>query len=784
MKSDGLAGDAPRVPKTSKPRPVGRSRTATGASPPPLNGTPGTSRRDAANGASTNGAASNGTRGSAGCPKDQEKRPAPGGRPAWSTAGHGKSGPAPRSAAGAGRANGGVANGGMASGSHVRPGTSSASGSASPETGTTSPPTDRLPAAGSKPKHLTKVVSKPSAPKPALKPDPTKTSSPTNKPGPRDLGKTKAGPAQRPSGAARPEPKTRSSGPPEASGSKPGTAVKKAASLKREEPKEAGRPPPPAAAEPIRKKSTKPLEKPSAKPSKTSRPPSSSSSPRPGPRQRTAGPHASPHASPKETSSPASANQNAAHGGAGGGLCLPLSTDPRGSSHTTPGGPGPTGPPQPAPPRRGPDPPPGDAHPAADTPCGADTPPEDPWGSSVGTPPLPLLRATPESETGSNSTSSDDIKPRSEDYDAGGSQDDDCSHGSSDTSTPEELKLYDAAGAGLRVEVRLRGGRDPAETTSEEEVGRRGRPRSWLHRDELLARQEEGIVNLAFDDDAGEQENQPPPPSSSTGFRRSVLLSVDEWEELGSEEPPAAPVAPPQENGSDGPDVFDSPSPRPPDPASPKENHQKEEEVDAPPQERPSHLDLRPGGGRSSLRLDLKDQNSAGPDPQSPAGDKACDSVDESGGPSNALTPPYHLRGPDGGEEEEEQEKEDEEEQEEEEEEEQEQGVEFVQRDWSLLHQLLSEQESCLGVINPVPEELNLAQYLIKQTLSLSRDGPPPAGPPSREKETFKRWAELMSPPPGDEEDSPTSITVTSFSPEDAASPQGEWTIVELETRH
>lgn len=107
-------------------------------------------------------------------------------------------------------------------------------------------------------------------------------------------------------------------------------------------------------------------------------------------------------------------------------------------------------------------------------------------------------------------------------------------------------------------------------------------------------------------------------------------------------------------------------------------------------------------------------------------------------------------------------------------------GQRFAEQDWSLLRQLLSDHESSLGVINPVPEELNLAQYLIKQTLSLSRDFLDCDSVLSPEKENFKRWAELISPM----EDSSTSITVTSFSPEDAASPQGEWTIVELETHH
>lgn len=238
------------------------------------------------------------------------------------------------------------------------------------------------------------------------------------------------------------------------------------------------------------------------------------------------------------------------------------------------------------------------------TPCSigsTGTPLEDSWSGVH-------HQVTPESESCSmHTTSSDDIKPRSEDYDAGGSQDDDCSNdrgvskcgtmrchdflgrSSSDTSTPEELKLYES-GVGLRVEVHLRG--REAETTSEEE-GVRRRPRSWLHRDEAPAEEErseveatvtvkctpeqqlfsssedddeeeptedeksevevipgpatplpaepvpdfQGIVNLAFDDDAADQENEQADYHSTTSnFRRSVLLSVDECEELGSEE--------------------------------------------------------------------------------------------------------------------------------------------------------------------------------------------------------------------------------------------------------
>lgn len=240
-----------------------------------------------------------------------------------------------------------------------------------------------------------------------------------------------------------------------------------------------------------------------------------------------------------------------------------------------------------------------------DTPCSmgsTDTPLEDSWSGIH-------HQISPESETCStHTTSSDDIKPRSEDYDAGGSQDDDGSNdrgvskcgtmrchdflgrSSSDTSTPEELKMYEG-GAGLRVEVRLRG--REAETTSEEE-GQRRRPRSWLQKDEVHVKEDyseveatvtvksvpdhqlfsseeeedddddeeetedeksevevipghapppptdpsphfQGIVNLAFDDEGVDQENDQPDYQSSN-FRRSVLLSVDECEELGSEE--------------------------------------------------------------------------------------------------------------------------------------------------------------------------------------------------------------------------------------------------------
>lgn len=288
---------------------------------------------------------------------------------------------------------------------------------------------------------------------------------------------------------------------------------------------------------------------------------------------------------------------------------------------------------------------PRDAERPLDTPCSmgsTDTPLEDSWSGIH-------HQVSPESETGStHTTSSDDIKPRSEDYDAGGSQDDDCSNdrgvskcgtmrchdflgrSSSDTSTPEELKMYEG-GAGLRVEVRLRG--REAETTSEEE-GVRQRPRSWLQRDEVPVEEEhsevetivtvksvpdhqlfsseeeeededeeatedersevevipgqdqqppsepsphfQGIVNLAFDDDGVDQENDQPDYQSTSNFRRSVLLSVDECEELGSEEG-GVQTPPQQPDDAVTPcDVFESDSTAPQSnraPSSDQQNH-------------------------------------------------------------------------------------------------------------------------------------------------------------------------------------------------------------------
>ncbi|XP_026119272.1 AP2-interacting clathrin-endocytosis protein isoform X1 [Carassius auratus] len=559
----------------------------------------------------------------------------------------------------------------------------------------------------------------------------------------------------------------------------------------------------------------------------------------------------------------------------------------------------------------------------SDTPCSlgsTETPLEDSWNGLH-------PQVSPESETGSATTSSDDIKPRSEDYDAGGSQDDDCcSHergvskcgtmrcpdflgrSSSDTSTPEELKMYES-GAGLRVEVRLRG--REAETTSEEEVGRQ-RPRSWIRKDEVPVEEEpcemdttlknlkgvqdhqlfsseeeeeeedeeetedersevevlprgmappipepppqfQGIVNLAFEDPA-EQENEQPEYQSASNFRRSVLLSVDECEELGCEEGGAqTPTHQSSDSFAHG-DVFDGEphnsqtdccsqqststvranhisihqeNKQEPKPAvfltefqgSPQEDCaydqsdapvQDKDTSDVPAQERPSHLDLRLveqygnlqskhiDSRKADLRLDLPEpQLTASSPSHSPAGDfDGCDTLDQTcthdRRPSKALSPIYEMdlgealeQGMDadrsnGPQQEESRQEGKGVETEDVKEEVDREDSKFAEKDWSLLRQLLSDQESNLGVINSVPEDLNLAQYLIKQTLSLSRDCLNEQDYLYHEKDTFKRWAELISPL----EDSTTSITVTSFSPEDAASPQGEWTIVELETHH
>lgn len=290
--------------------------------------------------------------------------------------------------------------------------------------------------------------------------------------------------------------------------------------------------------------------------------------------------------------------------------------------------------------------------------------------------------------------------------------------------------MYESA-AGLCVEVRFRG--QEVETTSEEEVGHQ-RPRSWIRKDEVPMEEEpcemdttlknlkgvpdhqlfsseeeeeeeeeetedersevevlprrvappiaeppplfQGIVNLAFED-PGEQENEQPEYHSASNFRRSVLISVDECEELGCEEGGAQTVTHQSSHSFTHGDVFDS-EPRnsqtdycsqqttngvrgnhisnhqeneqEPKPTvflteargSPQEdsacNHsdapvQDKDASDVPAQERPSHLDLRLveqygnlqskhiDSRKADLRLDLPEpQLTASSPSHSPAG--------------------------------------------------------------------------------------------------------------------------------------------------------------------
>ncbi|KAM6078767.1 BTB/POZ domain-containing protein 8 isoform 3-T3 [Theristicus caerulescens] len=554
-------------------------------------------------------------------------------------------------------------------------------------------------------------------------------------------------------------------------------------------------------------------------------------------------------------------------------------------------------------------------------------------------------KESPESDTGSATTSSDDIKPRSEDYDAGGSQDDEGSNergiskcstmlchdflgrSSSDTSTPEELKIYDSS---LRIEVKMKKeGSDlfRVNSTSDDEIPRK-RPEIWSHQESartntresksstfgnagftqeadqvsssadeteddrseaenvaenfppsnVPTQQFQGIDNLAFED-ATENDTASQEFSKTKNFKRSVLLSVDECEELGSDDRVETHTSRQHSIDSLTPsDVFDSVSqehhgktfysrysleiedgfldckqhkdrdnrsdksespllhlhgaeiPGEENPgasmteqncpekvysaASPcpgeKQKVNMKNEVatefhqcnkyldnDAKSQERPCHLDLHQRETNSDVQKSstakpaeasnnqILTQESQVRDSQ-PATTE-CANTDLLPGdiddydtmaqtcmyehrPSKTLSPIYEM---DVGE-----------------------AIEqrmdsetavldvdfedqqFAEQDWTLLRQLLSEQDSNIGFKNSVPEDLNLAQCLINQTLFLARDGSNPQG--TSQVDTFSRWTELMSPL----DDSSASITVASFSSEDCSSPQGEWTILELETHH
>ncbi|XP_053928474.1 BTB/POZ domain-containing protein 8 isoform X3 [Cuculus canorus] len=554
-------------------------------------------------------------------------------------------------------------------------------------------------------------------------------------------------------------------------------------------------------------------------------------------------------------------------------------------------------------------------------------------------------KESPESDTGSATTSSDDIKPRSEDYDAGGSQDDEGSNergiskcstmlchdflgrSSSDTSTPEELKIYDSS---LRIEVKMKKeGSDlfRVNSTSDDEIPRK-RPEIWSHQEgarpntrqsksstfcntqfiqeadqvsssadeteddrseaeniaesfpppNVPTQQFQGIDNLAFED-ATENDTVSQEFSKSKNFKRSVLLSVDECEELGSDDRAETHTSRQHSIESLTPsEVFDSgsqehhgktfysrysleiedgfldckqrkdrddrseksessllhlhgtdiPGKGYQDASISEQNcHEKlcsaagsgpgektsvsrKNEVvseflqcnknidnDAKSQERPCHLDLH----QREIISDGQKNSSAKPVEasksqiltqevqvrDSPPAATECANTDLLPGdiddydtmaqtclyehrPSKTLSPIYEM---DVGE-----------------------AIEqrmdsetavldvdfedqqFAEQDWTLLRQLLSEQDSNIGFKNSVPEDLNLAQCLINQTLFLARDGSHPQG--TSQVDTFSRWTELMSPL----DDSSASITVASFSSEDCSSPQGEWTILELETHH
>ncbi|XP_055441114.1 BTB/POZ domain-containing protein 8 isoform X3 [Bubalus kerabau] len=548
-------------------------------------------------------------------------------------------------------------------------------------------------------------------------------------------------------------------------------------------------------------------------------------------------------------------------------------------------------------------------------------------------------RESPESDSGSVTTSSDDIKPRSEDYDAGGSQDDDGSNdrgvskcgtmlchdflgrSSSDTSTPEELKIYDS---NLRIEVKMKkqGSSDlfQVNSTSDDEIPRK-RPEIWsrstivhLREKENIPRgsvqfvqevdqvsssadetederseaenvaenfstsnpalqQFQGIINLAFEDAT---ENESHEFRVTKSFKRSVLLSVDECEEIGSDEGEVHALFQPSVDSLSPSDVFDgishehhgrtcysrysqrsegsvlecrqkksnsiyknksSPLSLSSIDSSRKdkqsasatekkgttdvlskggiqlppgdkvcsgsnvdndfETHSKFSDSDIKSQERPCHLELHQRESNSdipknsftksldSCRSQVLPQEGQVKESHSTATEKAnialsagdidgCDTVAQiymyDHRPSKTLSPIYEMDVTEAFEQKMESETqvtdmdfEDEQ--------------HFAKQDWTLLKQLLSEQDSNLNITNSVPEDLNLAQYLINQTLLLARDSSKPQG--KAHVDTLNRWSELTSP----FDDSSASITMASFSSEEC-SPQGEWTILELETQH
>ncbi|ELW72629.1 hypothetical protein TREES_T100001395 [Tupaia chinensis] len=558
------------------------------------------------------------------------------------------------------------------------------------------------------------------------------------------------------------------------------------------------------------------------------------------------------------------------------------------------------------------------------------------WNLSTG---VLHQRESPESDTGSATTSSDDIKPRSEDYDAGGSQDDDGSNdrgvskcgtmlchdflgrSSSDTSTPEELKIYDS---NLRIEVKMKkqSSNDlfQVNSTSDDEIPRKrpeiwsrstmvhprekeNNPRSNVHFSQEIdqvsssadetederseaenvaenfsishpaAQQFQGIINLAFEDAT---ENESREFCTTKKFKRSVLLSVDECDELGSDEGEVHTPFQPSVDSLSPSDVFDGIShdryrrtcysrfsqendsileckqdkgnsiyknestllglSNIDSSRKDKQNISATEKInmvdvlskgsrqlfpedknvnsgnnvdnnfqqrsklldgDIKSHERPCHLELHQREPNSdipknsttksldSFRSQVLPQEGQVKESHSATTEKAnialsagdiddCDTLPQTcmydHRPSKTLSPIYEMDVIEALEQKMESEThvtdtdfED--------------DQHFAKQDWTLLKQLLSEQNSNLNITNSLPEDLNLAQYLINQTLLLARDNSKPQG--IAHVDTLNRWGELTSPP----DNSSASITMASFSSEDC-SPQGEWTILELETQH
>ncbi|XP_050011545.1 BTB/POZ domain-containing protein 8 isoform X2 [Alexandromys fortis] len=535
-------------------------------------------------------------------------------------------------------------------------------------------------------------------------------------------------------------------------------------------------------------------------------------------------------------------------------------------------------------------------------------------------------RESPESDSGSATTSSDDIKPRSEDYDAGGSQDDEGSNdrgvskcgtmlcpdflgrSSSDTSTPEELKVCDPS---LRIEVRVKrqsgGDLFQVNSTSDDETPRK-KPEMWSRFSVIHPREKEsiprgsvpfaqemdqvsssadetederseaenvgensslsnsgtqhvqGIINLAFEDGT---EHESHDFSATKRFRRSVLLSVDECEEVGSDEGEVPTLCQPPMDSLSPSDVFDgvsyechgrtghsrfskesadtsahckhndkdnsayknesillgpsskdssrkdkqsvstdhrngvdvpSKGSQQPCPEDEETNHRSEVAndfqhhntfLDGDPKshERPCHLELHQRELSSNIpkissakSLDshasqvlpqegqVRESHSTAPKKANNAvfsGDiDACDSRAQTC--MSDHRPPVCetetaeacvlVRGS-------------------------EDDRHFAQQDWTLLKQLLFEQDADFSVTSSLPEDLSLAQYLINQTLLLARDSSKPQG--SAHTDTWNRGSELSSPLG----DSSAGDTMASVSSEDC-SPLGEWTILELETQH